>query len=320
MRSSCASLTWSRCENDQRSPLIGRSLLIDLVLVEESLDRRAHLDVRIDIDAALGERQQDAPHLGKVFRPGVGLDAQQLGGDRRKDRLAPTHVVEVIGALERLEIADFADHRVDLRGRRRLPDRRPEQADVELAAVREVSVRLVMLGAHPAPAGVEPRGEAHGVEIAHELAGIREPRLLVLQRHARRDESDAAGAAHEAGWFAAGVFFDPAALRVRRAGVDLRRDQRYGIEIAVVIHRLQHHRIVGSDAVEFLQREAARLVGELLFGPAAENHDPFAGGGAAHPIGEHLERLLPRGHAVESSARRARPREPNGHGCRSVPG
>ena len=29
MRSSCASLTWSRCENDQRSPLIGRSLLID---------------------------------------------------------------------------------------------------------------------------------------------------------------------------------------------------------------------------------------------------------------------------------------------------
>jgi hypothetical protein len=116
----------------------------------------------------------------------------------------------------------------------------------------------------------------------------------------RRDERDAAGAAHEAGWFAAAVFFDPAALRVWRARVDLRRDQRHRVEIAVVIHRLQHHRIVGSDAVEFLQREAARFVGELFFGPAAENHDPFAGGGAAHPIGEHLERLLPRGHAVES--------------------
>ena len=68
----------------------------------------------------------------------------------------------------------------------------------------------------------------------------------------------------------------------------------------MVIDRLQHHRIVGRDAVELVEREAARLVGELLLRPAAENHDPFAGGRRACPLGKHLERLLPRGHAVEA--------------------
>ncbi len=68
----------------------------------------------------------------------------------------------------------------------------------------------------------------------------------------------------------------------------------------MVIDRLQHHRIVGRDAVELLEREAARLVGELLLRPAAEHHDPFAGGRRAHPLGQHLERLLPRGDAVEA--------------------
>jgi hypothetical protein len=63
---------------------------------------------------------------------------------------------------------------------------------------------------------------------------------------------------------------------------------------------LQHHRIVGGDAVEFLQGETARFVGELFFRPATKNHDPFARRDAVHAIGEHLERLLPGGHTIES--------------------
>ena len=68
----------------------------------------------------------------------------------------------------------------------------------------------------------------------------------------------------------------------------------------MIIDRLQHDRIAGRDAVELVAREAFRLVGELLLRPAAENHDPFAGGRLAHPLGKHLERLLPRGDAVEA--------------------
>src|SRR5215471_17071983 len=64
MRSSCASLTWSRCENDQR--------------------------------------QQQPAHLCEILGLGVALDPQQLGGDRREHRLAPADIVEVVVALERL--------------------------------------------------------------------------------------------------------------------------------------------------------------------------------------------------------------------------
>ena len=72
------------------------------------------------------------------------------------------------------------------------------------------------------------------------------------------------------------------------------------VEVAVAVDRLQHHRIAGRDAVELVERKAARVVGELLLRPAAEHHDPFAGLRLAHPLGEHLERPRPRGDAVEA--------------------
>ena len=142
---------------------LDRALLVDaLVDVEEGVDRRAHLDVRIDVEAALGQRDcSDAAHLRHVLRLGVARGPQELRGDRRIDRLAPADVVEVVVALERLLLRNFGDHRVDLRRRRGLADRGPEHADVELAAVGELLVGLVVLGAHAAPAGVEPRGEPH---------------------------------------------------------------------------------------------------------------------------------------------------------------
>ena len=58
MRSSCASSTWSRCENDQRSPLIGRSLLSASYTSRKASIAALHLDMGVDVEAALGQRQQ----------------------------------------------------------------------------------------------------------------------------------------------------------------------------------------------------------------------------------------------------------------------
>ena len=76
--------------------------------------------------------------------------------------------------------------------------------------------------------------------------------------------------------------------------------QRGAIEIAVNVDRLDDDRVVGGDAVQFILREAARVVGELLFRPAAEDRDPFAGLRRAHAVGEQFQRLLARGDAVEA--------------------
>ena len=122
----------------------------------------------------------------------------------------------------------------------------------------------------------------------------------VLQRNLGGDEGDAAGAAHDAGRLAARVLLDPAVRRVRRGRVDVGGLERRGIEIAVDIDRLQHHRIVGRDAVELVEREAARLVGELLLRPAAEHRDPFAGRGGARPLGHQFQGAPARGDAVEA--------------------
>ena len=72
-------------------------------------------------------RSASASRMRRIWARSSGLvllvGAQELGGDRRIDRLAPTDVVEIVVALERLVLADFGDHGVDLRRRRGLPDR-----------------------------------------------------------------------------------------------------------------------------------------------------------------------------------------------------
>ncbi len=68
----------------------------------------------------------------------------------------------------------------------------------------------------------------------------------------------------------------------------------------MIVDGLQHDRVVGSDTVELVAREAARIVGELLLRPASEHHDPFAGWGGLDAIGEQLERVGTRGDAVEA--------------------
>src|SRR6267378_1893404 len=139
------------------------------------------------------------------------------------------------------------------------------------------------------PAGVVPRRDAHGVQARDILAYVREPLLLVGQRDPGGDKGDAARAANDARRVAGGVLLDRAAARVRRRRVYPRRLERGAVQVAVDVDRLEHHRVVRRDAVELLERKAARLVGELVLGPAAERHDPLAGARAAHPLSEHRQ-------------------------------
>src|SRR4029077_14457913 len=119
------------------------------------------------------------------------------------------------------------------------------------------------------------------------------------QRDLRRDEGDAARPPHDAGRRAVRVLLDRAAPWVGRGDVYPAGFERRAVEIALVVYGLQHYRVVGSDAVELVQRKPARVVGELLLGPAAERHDPLAGPRGARARGEHLERPLARGDAVQ---------------------
>ena len=81
--------------------------------------------------------------------------------------------------------------------------------------------------------------------------------------------------------------------------IDLRRAQCRGVEIAVAIDRLQHHWVVRGDAVEFVHGEAARVVVELFFRPAAEHRDPRTRLRRTHALAEQFERPCPRRHAIE---------------------
>ena len=47
---------------------------------------------------------------------------------------------------------------------------------------------------------------------------------------------------------------------VRRAGIDAGGLERGGVEIGVPVYGLYYDRIVGRDAIEFVERKAARIV------------------------------------------------------------
>jgi len=67
----------------------------------------------------------------------------------------------------------------------------------------------------------------------------------------------------------------------------------------VVVNGLQDQRIVGREAIEILERKAARLIGELLLRPAAEHNHPFARTGGTNAVSEQPQRVLARGDTVE---------------------
>jgi hypothetical protein len=157
---------------------------------------------------------------------------------------------------------------------------------------------------------------------ADDLARILPPLRLVRQRHLRRHERHAAGTSDAPRQRARRVLLDRAARRIRRRRVDLRRLQRSGIEPGLTVDRLQRHRIVRRNPVELRQRETARIVGELLFGPAAERNDPVARLRGTHALLQHFHDLLARRDAVEPHLRMPffGHAHESAHGCRSSPG
>ena len=248
----------------------------------------------------LRERLGKAAHL----RHGGGIDravrAHGVGGRRPVGRFAPADVIEVVVALERFHLRHLGNDLVHLLGGRGLADGEPEHADVQLAALGEMPIRLVVASAHAASAEVRPGSDAERIQIRHELAGVGEPGVPVGVRNFRGDEGDAAGVADHAGRLAVRVPLDPAARWIRGFFVDARGLERRAVEEAVVIDRLDHDRIVRRDGVEFEARKTALHVGELLLRPAAQHGDPLAGLGALHALGQQFDCALPCGHAVEA--------------------
>src|SRR6266704_1256032 len=124
MRASCSSVTWSRCENAQRSPLIGSTLL-----TASYSSRYASIAFSISTWALrnmpLGNRVRDAAHFAHVFGPDHEVVPQQIRGRGRINRFAPADVLEIVAALERRVLLDFAEHLVHLLRRRGLADGGP---------------------------------------------------------------------------------------------------------------------------------------------------------------------------------------------------
>src|SRR5262249_19653132 len=148
---------------------------------------------------------------------------------------------------------------------------RPEHADIELAAVGQVAVGLVVLRIHAAASGIEPPRDSLGIQLGHELARIGYPVLAALvQGDFRRHERDAARSPDDACRPSPRVLFYPAVRWIRRRSVYFRRPERGAVEIAVLIDGLEHDRIFGRDPVELCERESPRLVVELLLRPSSQ--------------------------------------------------
>ena len=93
----------------------------------------------------------------------------------------------------------------------------------------------------------------------------------------------------------------PAALRrAPSAGFEPDRFERQAVGVDDAVALLHEQRILRRHAVEFLEREAARRVGELPRRPAALHHDPLAGRQARRLGGENPQRFAARVDAFEA--------------------
>src|SRR5215831_6112201 len=156
-----------------------------------------------------------------------------------------------------------------------------------------------MFGAHPPAASVQPRSQARRIKISHQLARVLGPPLPIRQRNLGCDERHTARVSDDAGRLAACVLLNSTAKRVGSVLIDLARFQRSSVEVAMVIDGLQDHRVGGSDAIQFLEREPARLVAKLLLRPTAQSYDPIPRMRATDAVCKHFQNLFARRHAVE---------------------
>src|SRR4051794_31001252 len=147
----------------------------------------------IDVESLRGQRIDDAPNLGHVLAPHRCICPHGVCSRRPIDRLAPTDLVKVVGALKRFLLRHFHERPVNLLWRKRLTDCEPEDARIELPTLGKPSVRFIVLCAHPTAASVGPCCDPEGIEVGDEGAGVSEPGFLILQWDFARHEGHTAG-------------------------------------------------------------------------------------------------------------------------------
>ena len=214
-------------------------------------------------------------------RGGPGVLARREIEERPVEHLAQAEdavlAVELVRARARDELRGF--------GRRRRIGR------VEIQRLPEPDRQRALRRARGQEVGlaqaVDAR-EAGRVELAHEIREVllalrgRGPRHRVVQRIRRLERRETLRVAPRA---------------VRRVQPD--RLERQAVRVDDAVALLHEQRILRRRAVELLEREAARRVGELPRRPAALHHDPVAGLEARGLGGEDPQRFATRVDAFE---------------------
>ena len=167
-------------------------------------------------------------------------------------------------------------------------------ADRELAVAVQLLDDLVVLGVVlETAAGVDHAGHAEPVQLAHEM-----PRRihLVLGRQLRPlgergvEDGRVGLGDQQAGRIAVRVAHDLAARGVRRVLGVADGAQRSAVEQRAVVEMQQEHRRVGRDGVDLVERRQP-LLGELMFGEAADDAHPLRRRRACDLLLEHAHRV-----------------------------
>src|SRR5579863_155465 len=240
--------------------------LVDIVVdVEHGINHAFHLDMRVEIEATLSQCNDEAFEFSEILWARHSGRTQELREERQITDFAIADIVEIIIALERHQLFDLGNGGIELRRCAWHAEEGVKRADVQFALGSERSVRLVMLLAYAASARIEPGGDAKRIERSHELSCIGKPTLEILERNFRRDKSDAASTSDEPARLAVGVSLDLAARRIGGSRVEVHRLHCSRIKYRVIVNRLQRHRVVGCDGIEFGAGEPQLVVSKLLF-------------------------------------------------------
>ncbi len=280
-----------------------RDVLVDLLEhVERAADRFVVGRMHAPRPAVLRKHAHHAFeivfHLGRQVR---ARDAEILEvGCREHQHLARAVVTEVIGAVVVLAALRPVDE-VFLLRIRLLREQVVRDADRHLARVMQLAdhfviVRVILRAA----ACIDHARHAEPVQLAHEVT---RRVVLILERQLRAfrerrvEDRRVRVREQQARRIARGIAQDRAARRLGRVLRITHDTQRGRVQQRTVVQMQDEHRRIGRDRVELVDRRQA-LLGELVFGEAADHAHPLRRRRDRDLLLEHLHRDRERAHAV----------------------
>ncbi|MNI34503.1 hypothetical protein D3C73_884940 [compost metagenome] len=212
---------------------------------------------------------------------------------REHQHLTGTVVAQQVIALARLQhlapAAEIADLAALVLGEQVVGD-----AHGQLIIAMQLLDDLVVLGVVlEATAGVDHRGDAQAVQLAHEMAGgiglVFDRQLRPLGQGRIQDQCIRLGQ-QQAGGIAQRIAHDLPAGRIRSFLGIAAGTQRSAVEQRAVIQVQQEHRRIRGDVIQFLQGRQA-LLGELGGGESTDHAYPLRRRGTVHLRLQHGHRI-----------------------------